>query len=102
MQSQTTITPQTVDHIAELAHIPVTDDEKKVLAQGFNTVLTVLDTLNRIDVSTIEPTYQVTGLENVFREDKVDEARTFTQKQALANAPKSYKGYFVVERILEK
>jgi len=102
MQSQIIITPSIVAHVADLALIPVTDDEKKVLATGFNTVLKVLDTLNAVDVTHIEPIHQVTGLENVYRDDVVDEKRMFTQEEALANAPKSSNGYFVVDRVLHK
>ena len=102
MQSQIIITPSIVSHVADLALIPVTEDEKKTLANGFNTVLKVLDTLNTVDVINVEPTHQVTGLENVYRDDVVDEKRMFTQEEALANAPKSSNGYFVVPRVLHK
>jgi aspartyl/glutamyl-tRNA(Asn/Gln) amidotransferase C subunit len=98
----TTFTPNDVDAIAKLALIPVTEDEKKDLAQGFNTVMDVLDTLKRVDVSHVEPTHQVTGLENVFREDEIDEARMFTQEQALINAPKAHDGYFMVDQVIDQ
>jgi len=100
MQSQIIITPSIVAHVADLALIPVTDDEKNALANGFNTVLKVLDTLNTVDVINVEPTHQVTGFENVYRDDVVDEKRMFSQEEALANAPKSANGYFVADRIL--
>lgn len=91
-----------VDVIAKLAKIPVTDDEKKKLAVGFSTVIKVLDTLKSIDVSEVEPTNQVTGLENVMREDEVDATRTFTQEQALANAPRKHNGYFVADQVVDQ
>lgn len=102
MQSHISFTTDDITHISQLALIPVTEEEKKELATGFNTVIGVLEALKKIDVTGVEPTYQVTGLENVFREDEVDEKRTFTQEQALANAPKSYQGFFVVERVLDR
>lgn len=98
----TTFTPQDVDAIAKLALIPVSDEEKAELARGFNTVLDLLDVLKKVDVSNVEPTHQVTGLENVFREDEVDEARMFTQDQALANAPKAHDGYFMVDQVIDQ
>ncbi len=97
----TTFTASDVDSIAKLANIPVTPEEKKELAAGFNKVISVLDQLKTIDVKTVEPTHQVTGLENVTREDEVDVTRMFTQEQALANAPKKHNGFFVVDRVLE-
>lgn len=98
----TTFTTDDVAHIAKLALIPVTDEEKKDLAKGFTTVLEVLDVLKKVDVSNIEPTHQVTGLENVFREDEVDKKRMFTQEQALANAPSSHDGYFMVDQVIDQ
>ena len=98
----TTFTSQDVDKIAKLALIPVTDEEKKELAQGFTTVVRVLDVLKKVDVTNVEPTHQVTGLENVFRDDVVDEGRMFTQEQALANAPKVHDGYFMVDQVIDQ
>jgi aspartyl-tRNA(Asn)/glutamyl-tRNA(Gln) amidotransferase subunit C len=90
-----------VHRISMLAQIPTKPAEEEKLAAGFNQVIAVVDTLNQIDIKGIEPTHQVTGLTNVFREDEVDEARMFTQKEALANANKTHDGYFVVDQILE-
>ena len=90
-----------VTHIAQLALIPVTDEEKNTLAAGFTTVLAVLDQLQKIDTKDVEPTHQVTGLENVTREDVVDEDAMFTQDQALANAPRQNGGYFVVDQVID-
>ena len=98
----TQFTSDDVSKIAKLALIPVTDVEKKELAKGFNTILKVLDTLNKIDISNVEPTYQVTGLTNVFRDDEVDKDRMFSQEEALANAPKAHAGYFMVDAVIDQ
>jgi aspartyl-tRNA(Asn)/glutamyl-tRNA(Gln) amidotransferase subunit C len=98
----TVISSDTVKHIAHLANIPVSEAEEKKLAAGFTTTLKVVDQLNTIDISKVEPTSQVTGLSNVFREDTVDDKNMLTQKQALSNAKKTHNGYFVVDQILEQ
>ena len=90
-----------VKKIAKLARIPITTDEEKSLEAGFKTTMKVVDTLFSVDVKGITPTSQVTGLENVFREDEIDVERMFTQEEALFNAPRKYNGYFVVDQILE-
>ncbi len=97
-----TITASEVDSIAKLAHIPVTPEEKKTLAGGFTKVIEVLDELKNVDVKGVEATNQVTGLENVTREDVVEPTRMFTQEQALANAPRKHNGFFVVDQVLEQ
>lgn len=98
----TKFTPGDVDAVARLALIPVTEDEKEELARGFSTVLDVLDTLQKIDTTNVESTHQVTGLENVYRQDVVDTSRMFTQEQALANAPRVQDGYFVVNQVIDQ
>lgn len=90
-----------VKHIAKLANIPITEKESEKLAQDFSETLKVVDQLKKVDVSEVEITHQVTGFKNVFRDDVVKEENSFTQKEALANAKKTYKGYFVVPYILQ-
>ncbi len=97
-----TFTPGDVKKIADLAKIPVTPQEEQKLADGFNATMEVVDQLFKIDVSNIEPTSQVTGLTNVFREDEVDMTRMFTQEQALSNAKQTHNGFFVVPQIIDQ
>jgi len=99
---QTTITSETVSHIAKLANIPITEAEKDELAKGFTTTMKVVDELFAVDVANVEPTHQVTGLENVFREDEVNPTRMFTQKEALANGKRTHNGFFVVNQVIEQ
>jgi|SRR3989344_1593199 len=89
-----------VKHLAKLAQMEVTEKEEKTLEKGFEQTLKVIDQLNELDTSQVKPTSQVTGLTNVWREDKVDKSRMLTQKQALSNAKKTHKGYFVVPAVI--
>lgn len=95
-------TPQDVAKIAKLARIPVTSQEEKQLADGFNTTMNVVDQLFQVDVGDIEPMSQATGSMNIFREDEVDVTRTFTQEKAILNAKRTHNGFFVVDHILEE
>jgi len=95
------ISQDLVKHIASLAKIPVLEEEEKELTEGFNKTLTVVDELFKVDVANVEPTHQVTGLENVLREDKVDEKKMLNQKEALSNTKNKHNGYFVVNRIID-
>jgi len=96
------ITPSIIQHVASLAHIPLTPAEEKLFAQGFTTTMKVVDQLNSVDVQHIEPLHQVTGLWNVLRDDEVDASRMFTQEQVCMNAHQSHNGYIVVEQILDQ
>ncbi len=91
---------QTVHHIAQLANIPLTSEEEVKLAGQFEETIEVVAHLSELETANVEPTHQVTGLENVWRDDVVDEERMFTQEQALANASKKADGYFVVPQVI--
>lgn len=95
-----TISAQTVAHIATLANIPVTPAEEEKLAQGFTTTLGVVDQLSLIDTENVEPMHQVTGVENILRDDVVDATRMFTQEQATQNAKRIHEGFIVVDQII--
>ncbi len=90
-----------VQHLAKLTQMPVTPEEERTLEKGFEQTLKVIEQLSELDTSKVKPTSQVTGLTNVWREDKVDKERMLTQKQALSNAKKTYKGYFMVPAIFK-
>lgn len=91
-----------VSHIAKLANIPITAAEEQKLEKAFEETLAVVEELQAVDVRDVEPTYQVTGLENVTRQDIIDEKRMFTQEQALANARAQHDGYFVVPQVISQ
>ncbi|GAB4218605.1 MAG: Asp-tRNA(Asn)/Glu-tRNA(Gln) amidotransferase subunit GatC [Candidatus Microgenomates bacterium] len=88
--------------ISHLAKIPVSDDEADKLLAGFNKTLEVVDELFKVDIKNIEPLHQTTLLENVFRDDVVDEDNMLSQDEALSQAKNKYNGYFVVNQILEE
>jgi aspartyl-tRNA(Asn)/glutamyl-tRNA(Gln) amidotransferase subunit C len=100
--ANTKITLEELRHVAKLARIPLTEDQEPIFLTQLESILEHFDIINKTDTSKVDPTYQVTGLKNVTREDVVDEKRIFTQKQALTNAPRQQDGYFVVESFSKK
>jgi len=90
-----------IKHLAKLANMKVNPAEVKKLSAGFKETLKTISLLNKLDTSNIKSTFQVTGLKNVFRADKIDKPRTLSQKQALSNAKKTHQGYFVVPAIFK-
>ncbi|HOZ03101.1 MAG TPA: Asp-tRNA(Asn)/Glu-tRNA(Gln) amidotransferase subunit GatC [Candidatus Woesebacteria bacterium] len=91
-----------VQHIANLANIPLKPGEDKKLAEEFESTLKVIANLKKLDTSQVKPTYQVGELENVWRDDVVEKKRMFTQEEALANATNTHKGFFAVPQIIDK
>ncbi len=98
----TSITKDQVAHVAHLAHMPLTDDQVSRLTPEFAETLAVITNLKQVDVSKVEPTHQVTGLENVWREDVVIPEYSFSQAEALANAPAKHNGFFVVPQVIDQ
>jgi aspartyl/glutamyl-tRNA(Asn/Gln) amidotransferase C subunit len=90
-----------VKHLAKLANLTPSSTLIPSLEAGVDTTLEYAKILGQVDVSHVAVTNEITGLTNVLREDVVDESRTFTQDQSLANAPQSHNGFFMVNAILE-
>lgn len=63
------LTVEEIKKIAELSRLKLTSDEEKRYAETISAVLDYMTILNEVDTSGVEPTSQVTGLEDVFRED---------------------------------
>lgn len=89
-----------VSHIAKLANLPLSEEEKKKFEKQLEETLTYIENLNEIDTKGVIPSSQVTGLENVTRDDAV--VKSFTQEEALKNAKSTYKGFIKVKAILEQ
>ena len=95
------LSPNDIAHIAKLANLILTAQEETKFASQLTAILDFVSKLQEIPTKNVIPTSQVTGLVNVFREDEVDESRILSQKEALANAPASHKGFFQVKAVFE-
>ena len=67
----TSLTPLQVAHIAKLARLTLTSEEEKKMSKELSSILKYVDVLSEVNTDGIEPTAQVTGLENALREDIV-------------------------------
>ncbi len=91
-----------VEHIAELARIELTEKEKEKFTKDLSSILDYVEKLNQIDTSEVEPIAQVTGLENVMREDKeIKSPKSKVQSKLLKEAPSKKGDYIKVPKILE-
>ncbi|MBD3359163.1 MAG: Asp-tRNA(Asn)/Glu-tRNA(Gln) amidotransferase subunit GatC [Candidatus Buchananbacteria bacterium] len=67
------LTKQEVEKIAKLSRLELSESEKKQYAAQLSDVLEYFEKLKEINTDKIETTAQVTGLENVYREDEIDQ-----------------------------
>jgi aspartyl/glutamyl-tRNA(Asn/Gln) amidotransferase C subunit len=88
-------------HLTQLINMPLKPGEVKKLQAGFESTLKAVDKLKLLKVAKNQATFQVTKLQNVWREDRLQPERLLSQKQALSQAKKTYNGYFVVNRVID-
>ena len=91
-----------IEHIAELARLELSPAELKLYGGQLSGILNYIDQLKEVDTRNIEPTAQVTGLENVLRSDKVIDWDKKEREAALNQAPELEDGQVKVKRILKK
>jgi aspartyl-tRNA(Asn)/glutamyl-tRNA(Gln) amidotransferase subunit C len=68
----TQISRDDVQHLAQLSSLQLTDDEVDALGVDLENIVGYIQQLDELDTTGVEPTYQVTGLQNVWRQDEVD------------------------------
>lgn len=72
----TQLTKDQVRHIAKLARLQLTEIEVEKFAKELTSILQYIDMLQEVDTKNVEPTAQVTGQANVFREDDIRQEGT--------------------------
>ncbi len=96
------IPQETVEYIAQLARLELTDQEKEMYARQLTDILDYVSLMGELDTSNILPTSHPIPMENIFREDVPSAAGGTTSSEiALANAPQQRDGYFVVPGVLD-
>ncbi|MFC1496145.1 Asp-tRNA(Asn)/Glu-tRNA(Gln) amidotransferase subunit GatC [Candidatus Margulisiibacteriota bacterium] len=89
-----------IDHVAKLARLGLSDEEKKLYAKQLSDVLEHADELQKLNTDNVEPSAHAIPMKNVFREDKVI---PFKDTEAiLKNAPEEEDHMYRVPRILEE
>ncbi len=86
-----------VAHIAKLANLTLSLKEAEKFAPQLSEVLDYVKKLTEVDTKGVIETSQVTGLENVYREDVP--APSLTQEEAVTGATTHHNGMFQVKGI---
>lgn len=92
------ITVETVQHLAGLARIALTDEEIGSLTRELGSILTNVAKVSEVAGEDVPATSHPILINNVTRPDEV--ADVLTLDQVLANAPESTDGMFRVSSIL--
>ncbi len=88
-----------VKHIAKLANLPITPEEEEKFQIQLAEVLDHIQDLEKLDTAGVEPTAQITNLENVIRDDAIKDS--FSQEEATSQASRVSNGLFEVKGVFD-
>ena len=90
----------TVEHVAALARVGLTEDEVVRFTGQLGRILDAMSRLQQVDTSSVAPTASVLPLVNVMRDDVVRPG--LTREEALSNASLTDGEFFRVQASLEE
>lgn len=98
----TQITREHVLKLAKLSKLALTDEEVAQFQAELSAILAYVERLEAVDVTGFEPTYQVSGLVNQFREDKIIDCSNlgYTTQDLLNSVPVRKDDYIQVGRMI--
>lgn len=89
-----------IEHIAKLSKLELSAEEKNVYAEQLSSVLNYVEQLSKVDTDNVEPLSNVTGLQDIMREDEITSGN-ISHDQIMKNAPEFSKNSFVVPGVFE-
>ncbi|MCA9390408.1 Asp-tRNA(Asn)/Glu-tRNA(Gln) amidotransferase subunit GatC [candidate division WWE3 bacterium] len=95
--SENTLTKEDVVSVAALAKLRLSDTQKEKFRVQLAAIMEYMDLLNEVDTTEVEPTTQVNGLTNVFRDDIPKES--LDRERLLSLAPEKENGYVKVRTV---
>jgi aspartyl-tRNA(Asn)/glutamyl-tRNA(Gln) amidotransferase subunit C len=94
------ITRADVENVAALARLHLTDEELARMEGQLSRILEAIEVLREVDTSQVGPSASVLPLENVMRDDEVDDG--ISREAALANAPQREGDHLRVPLVLKE
>ena len=86
-----------VEHVARLARLNLTEDEKVKFSKQLGDILKYMEQLNEVDTTGVEPMNHPIDFSNVMREDVA--RYDCSREELMANAPEVEQDYFKVPKI---
>ncbi len=86
---------EVVEHISKLSRLSLKDQDIEVYTVQFSKILDYINKLNEVDTSQVTPTFQVTGLTNIERDDILCQSES--REAFLDAAPQKQDGLFKVK-----
>lgn len=93
------ITDETIEYVGILAKLELSGEEKEQAKEDMGKMLDYIDKLNELDTDGVEPMSHVFPVQNVFREDVVENRDE--NEEMLANAPAKKEGTYMVPKTFD-
>ncbi|MBI3983999.1 Asp-tRNA(Asn)/Glu-tRNA(Gln) amidotransferase subunit GatC [Candidatus Microgenomates bacterium] len=88
-----------IKHLGQLARIGLAEADIKRMGSELQAILGYVEKLQAVDTTKIKPTNQVTGLTDIWRQDRVWD-NPWNREELLKNAPHSEDGFIKVPKVL--
>ena len=95
----TNVSRDDVVKLAALSNLQLEESEVDGLTEDIKNILGYIEQLNELDTAGIEPTYQVTDLENISRAEEIAK-NDVTREELLALAPEQAEDQIKVPKVL--
>lgn len=95
------ITKKDVEHVARLARLKLSEEEKDEFTVQLAGILDYIGKLNELDTRSVEPMSHVLRIKNVWRQDRRVPCAGETREAILANAPDREESFFKVRKVID-
>jgi len=93
------VTQDTIKYVAKLSMLNLSEQEIDLFAGQIDDIVKFVDTMDKLDTSSVPETAHILPVSNVFREDVVE--KKYSREEVMANAPDSESGCFKVPKFVE-
>lgn len=95
----TKISDETIEYVGILAKLELSGEEREQAKEDMEKMLAYFDKLNELDTSGVEPMSHAFPVQNVFREDVVENGDD--RENMLRNAPEKKDGAYMVPKTFD-
>ena len=89
-----------IEKLANLARLRFDDNEKVLIKKDLQNMIGLIEKMNDLDTSNVEPLLHMTANVNVMREDVV--TGSITNEEAMLNAANKNAPFFIVPKVIKK
>lgn len=93
------LTADEIKHIAYLARLSIQEDKINTYAENLSGILDLVEQMNAVDTSEIEPMAHPQDMSQRLREDVITEENQ--REHFMENAPAKEAGLFLVPKVIE-